>query len=631
VEFSGSNAMTTQEIIQQAMRLQKARQYSQAEALYRQILALQPDNPDALHLLGVLNYELGRYEVAIDLIRRALALRTDFFEAMANFGAALHAGGHLHEAIATYQRALQIDPNFAGIHNNLGNVLQATDRLDDAIDSYRRAIQIDPNVPEAHNNLGNVLNAKGLGDLAIASFRRALHLRPNYPQALTNLAMALLDKNEIDQSLICAQNAITLQPDNAEAHKSLAAIFRRQGKFDECIAAFSRAIAIKPNDAEAHNNLGAALLDKQNLGGALAAFRRAIAIRPNFPAAYGNLGLALADNGQLDDAISAFRQAIALRPNFPEAQANLNTLLATKEKVERGIASYRQAIAVVPDLSDARFTLGNALIDTRGSNLVMGTAWNLGIPEVRIFIESLRRHYQGDVMMLVTGQGSEDLVGYLRAHGVIPIYFDCPIWMVMHVQIGRYIRFAETLRGIGKEYARVLLTDVSDVLFQADPFSHLPEGELLCFLEASDRTIGDSPSNSLWVEQIYGADGLSRIRNQQISCSGTTIGSHRAIINYIDLLMEHATPALCARLKKFEFGHDQGIHNFLLRTGALPMARIIANGEHVYTVGLVSDDKIVSGPNGTILTPEGRLCPIVHQYANRPRVLEHARVAYPLS
>ena len=263
-----------------------------------------------------------------------------------------------------------------------------------------------------------------------------------------------------------------------------------------------------------------------------------------------------------------------------------------------------------------------------GPNLVLGTAWNIGIPDVHIFIESLRRHYRGQVMMLVTSKGSGALVKYLRSREVIPVYFDCTYWMVMHVQLSRHVRYGELLRGAEKEYERILLTDVTDVVFQSDPFAQLPDDELLCFLEGPGRTIGQSENNRSWVEQIYGSEGLERIKNYEISCSGTTIGSHRAIVDYIDLLLQPAKPNLMVPLMKYR-GHDQGIHNYLLRTGALRNARLIPNGQHVYTVAYVNDADIALGPAGTILAPGPHLCPIVHQYNYKPALLAHVRSVYP--
>src|SRR5262245_40684125 len=53
----------------QAGRLQEA------EQIYRQILAAEPNNPDALHLLGIIACENGQYEGAIRLLEQALTFR----------------------------------------------------------------------------------------------------------------------------------------------------------------------------------------------------------------------------------------------------------------------------------------------------------------------------------------------------------------------------------------------------------------------------------------------------------------------------------------------------------------------------------------------------------------------------
>ena len=255
-------------------------------------------------------------------------------------------------------------------------------------------------------------------------------------------------------------------------------------------------------------------------------------------------------------------------------------------------------------------------------------AWNLKVGDVEVFTKSLRRHYDGDAMMLVTSQGSRELVEYLQSAGIVPIYFDAAIWMGIHVQLARYVRYAETLRSVGKQYHRILLTDVSDVVFQADPFSDLPDGELLCYLEADGRTIDDCQANSGWIQQIYGPEMLDKLRNFEISCSGTTIGSHRNTLHYLDRVLEEAKPALFDKISRFQYGHDQGIHNYLLRCGGLPEAQLIPNARHVYTVGLVPDQQIRLGKNGTILTPDERLCPVVHQYTYKAPLDAHVRAAF---
>ena len=63
--------------MQTALAHHQAGRLAEAEALYRQVLAVQPQNPDALHLLGLIAHQVGRQDAAADLIGRAIALRPD--------------------------------------------------------------------------------------------------------------------------------------------------------------------------------------------------------------------------------------------------------------------------------------------------------------------------------------------------------------------------------------------------------------------------------------------------------------------------------------------------------------------------------------------------------------------------
>jgi len=265
----------------------------------------------------------------------------------------------------------------------------------------------------------------------------------------------------------------------------------------------------------------------------------------------------------------------------------------------------------------------------QSDTLVLGTAFDYTIDQVRVFVESLRRHYTGDVMLLVSSRDSAEMVSYLSGYQVTPVFFDSAYWMVAHISVSRYIRYAELLRALPGRYSRVLLTDVVDVFFQGHPFNNAPDGDLLCYLEVAGRSIGDCSLNSAWVRDIFGEREFQKLRNHGIICSGTTLGSTDAILDYIDRLLYYAPPKVLAPLGQSRRGHDQGIHNYLLRNGLLPFARIIPNGVHVFTVGSVAEQHIILSADGQILTQEGVLCPIVHQYTYKEYLTRHVRAAFP--
>ena len=57
-----------------AMAHQRRGEYAAAERLYREVLAVEPSQPIALHLLGVLAHMAGKGELALELIRAAIQL-----------------------------------------------------------------------------------------------------------------------------------------------------------------------------------------------------------------------------------------------------------------------------------------------------------------------------------------------------------------------------------------------------------------------------------------------------------------------------------------------------------------------------------------------------------------------------
>jgi protein O-GlcNAc transferase len=72
-----------------AMPHHQAGRLAEAEAIYRQILNVQPANADALHLLGVIASQTGHHTSAVDLIGRALQFQPGHGAASVNFGNAL--------------------------------------------------------------------------------------------------------------------------------------------------------------------------------------------------------------------------------------------------------------------------------------------------------------------------------------------------------------------------------------------------------------------------------------------------------------------------------------------------------------------------------------------------------------
>ena len=114
---------TIEQTLSLAMQHHNAGDLSKAEGIYQKILQADPNQPVALHLLGVIAHQVGKNDIAVDLIGKALAINSDYAEAHNNLGLALNGLGRLDEAVSSYLKALAIKPYYAEAHTNLGNAL----------------------------------------------------------------------------------------------------------------------------------------------------------------------------------------------------------------------------------------------------------------------------------------------------------------------------------------------------------------------------------------------------------------------------------------------------------------------------------------------------------------------------
>jgi tetratricopeptide (TPR) repeat protein len=231
-------------IFAEGRRRHNSGRLQEAEHFYRQVLAVDPRHADALHMLGIIDCDLGRHDRGIDLIGRAIAINPRVAQYHFTLATAHQDKVRRAEAIVCYRRAIALEPRYLEALSNLGCLLKEEGRLDEAIDCHRRALALQPNVAESHNNLGIALQGLGLLDDAVASYRRALALKADHPQALSNLGNALKDQNKLAEACDCYRKAVALKPDFHEARNNLALALQDQGRFADAIAVYETALRL---------------------------------------------------------------------------------------------------------------------------------------------------------------------------------------------------------------------------------------------------------------------------------------------------------------------------------------------------------------------------------------------------
>jgi protein O-GlcNAc transferase len=301
----------------------RAGRLREAEVAYRQILAEQSNNAEALFLLGLIESQLGRREQAIELIRRAAIIVPGNPEVQRNLGLLLGQVGRFHEALAPLRAAVQLKPQDHQSHYDLGCVLLHMQRIDEAIAELRTAVTINPRYAEAHQNLGCALHRKGLLDQAEAHLRRAVEIQPTMADGFNNLGGVLATRMRLAEATDAYEQALRLRPDSATPMANLGSVLRMRGRISDAIRILRRAVEINPNLPEAFNNLGIALKEDGRLDEAVATYRRCLSLRPSMGDATNNLGNAYKDSGNVQDAIACYGRALVIGFANPGVHSNL--------------------------------------------------------------------------------------------------------------------------------------------------------------------------------------------------------------------------------------------------------------------------------------------------------------------
>jgi tetratricopeptide (TPR) repeat protein/2-polyprenyl-3-methyl-5-hydroxy-6-metoxy-1,4-benzoquinol methylase len=344
-------ALTIQQAINLALQYHTAGDLPKAEGIYNQIIQAEPNQPVALHLLGLIAHQVGESDRAVKLIGDALKVRPDYLDALGNLGNALVAIEQYDGAITNYTKALNINPNIPELYNAIGLAYRGVGNLNGAIENYEIAVAKNPKFTEAYSNLGNALVKSNKIDEAVISLNKALTLNPKFVEAFYNLGIAYYEIKQFDEAVESFNKAIAIKPDYTEAHYNLGNVLQELGKLDEAVASYNMAITIKPDYADVYFNLGITLNDLGSFDEAEASYNKAIAIMPDYAKAHNNLGIAHKEVGKLDEAVSSYNKAISINPDFTEAHNNLGNALQELGKHSDAFMHHRRAIKLNPENS----------------------------------------------------------------------------------------------------------------------------------------------------------------------------------------------------------------------------------------------------------------------------------------
>ena len=307
-----------------ALDRHRAKDLSQAEELYRAVLSLAPDHPDANHNLGAIAVECGQFLAAVPFFQTALQATPKNRQYWVSLVDALMQAGE----------------------NEL-----AADILEDA----RRAGLAPAAVEEMVERLVNI---------AVHAAWQSKPVQGRMPpQSQIREITRLFDEQRFEEVLTLGRKMTRQYPQCAMGWKSLSAALMRLDRSDEAIEPMQRALALHPGDVDMLSNYGLARSVKGDMVQAEVLLRRAVRHAPKFKQGWFNLAIVMRAQARLQDAEKAYLSCMDAGGEESRALLNLAILLGEMNRFAEAEARARRSIELEPTQAQAHVSLGMLLKD----------------------------------------------------------------------------------------------------------------------------------------------------------------------------------------------------------------------------------------------------------------------------
>jgi tetratricopeptide (TPR) repeat protein len=290
----------------------------EARNIYKQLLKDDPQNADALHLLGVISIQDGNNQAAVEMITKAIEINPRIAIYYSNRGKALLSLKQFEQAVLSYDKAIALKSDYVQAHFGRGNALHQLKKFKLAVESYEKAINFQPDYAEAYSNRGNALHQLKQFQAAVVSYDKAISLKPDYVEAFSNRGLALKELKQFEEALTSYDKAIALNPNYADAHSNRGSVLKELKQFESAIASYDKAIALNPNYADAHSNRGNALKELNHFEAAVTSYQKAIELAPNNIKFHLNLSTLYLLQKRKVDADDVFNNCLTLKPKSNE-------------------------------------------------------------------------------------------------------------------------------------------------------------------------------------------------------------------------------------------------------------------------------------------------------------------------
>jgi cellulose synthase operon protein C len=367
---------------------------TEADALIKEILELEPENAEALLVRARLALAENKPDNAIADLRTVLKNSPDSPVGLAMLASAQERTGARSLALDSYQKLLQLNPDNLLALTGAARLQMAQNQLEDAqkllerahknapadlessrllVDLYSRNQDWDQalrlcndllinqnSAPIGHYLSGLVYMRKQELPKAIEAFRKSLDKEPRAIEPLQMLVNAQLAAKQGDQAIAYLEKHLKTYPDQVHAQELLGALYRQTGKLPQAERTLSDVLEKQPARTSTYRELAAVYALQKQPGKIEALFKTGIQKNPNDTGLMLLLAEFYQTNGKNQEALDSYNKLHELLPQSPAIKNNLAVLLIEKFPTEENLQRAQSLTAEFADSDNPMFmdTLG---------------------------------------------------------------------------------------------------------------------------------------------------------------------------------------------------------------------------------------------------------------------------------
>jgi len=306
----------------------------EAEALFKQAIALHPEFAGAEASLGLLYIQMAKYDLAVPPLEEALRLdpgREDARSALlsARRGQAHGASdlGDLEKALALLIEARRLNPDDAGVEYDLGMISLRMSLFPDAVTAFDHVLKVRPDDPQALYGLGRSKMALAKFDEAEQAFEKYVHLRPDDASGFYALGFTLEALEHTAEAREEYEKSIVLEPQQTESYFHLGLISLEAGDLNRAQEKFERVLKRAPQHAGALTGMGRIRFQQKQYPAAADFLKKAVDAQPKLREPHYYLGMVYARLGSKDNSEKELETASQIEHEEVEHHQNVLTVL----------------------------------------------------------------------------------------------------------------------------------------------------------------------------------------------------------------------------------------------------------------------------------------------------------------